>query len=777
MTSEDDLHLVICEIDRQLHVLSEQTDSTNITLPEKVVIRLPEDGNGYGDGLKRLRKVVLDFPIDNGPPVEPEKHRFSADLSSFLWKILAFSSPSLSFIQPEIMLQKELAMCVIRRQGNDILESTCDSRVESALSTWASREKSSIILIRGSSQSTNSLRYLSCEVVNQLLSQGYATACILNNADIREHFKDLGAGEVLRQIACQVLRTVSANLTMSLFTEILRQFHAASTDKDWFCILELMMRKLASLFIVIDASVLQNVATVAGLWMAEFDDIFSRLANTSTACVKIMISTNRKIDIASKERMHAHIEASISRGLPENTSRLTQSQRRIRLPLPFFSPIAARVGYEIDTKVSPQHPDDGGESIKGSRQPLKDDAQCCGGNTSHSSVMFKQSDIMPLNVQPKDEKMILNVVSPAEADQSMRHFRMMHPIEYQRRQEVHVAIMCALSWEADAVEVLCDHVYDVHDFGNAPGDSNIYSVVQIGRHRAVILYMPAMGKSSAAASGMNCLHSFPKIRLTLLTGICGGIPSPYTGAEILLGDVIVSDRLVQYDYGRQFPEGFKRKDTNLDNARKPLRSIAAFLSKLKTRVGSDRLSTRMYGHLHRLRTKSQYGQWATYPGISSDVSFEATYPHKHHNGDCEECDTSTRSVCAAARETHCALLGCDAQRTNSRKRHQVALQASVGSHCIQPAVHFGAYASGDIVMKSGEDRDKIGRREKVIAFEMEGAGVWDDMPTIIVKGVCDYADSHKNKDWQKYAATTAAACVKALLEDWPTQPQRLLDVA
>ena len=52
---------------------------------------------------------------------------------------------------------------------------------------------------------------------------------------------------------------------------------------------------------------------------------------------------------------------------------------------------------------------------------------------------------------------------------------------------------------------------------------------------------------------------------------------------------------------------------------------------------------------------------------------------------------------------------------------------------------------------------------------MEGAGAWDYIPTVVVKGVCDYADSHKNKGWQQYAAATAAACMKAVLEEWRTE--------
>jgi nucleoside phosphorylase len=69
-------------------------------------------------------------------------------------------------------------------------------------------------------------------------------------------------------------------------------------------------------------------------------------------------------------------------------------------------------------------------------------------------------------------------------------------------------------------------------------------------------------------------------------------------------------------------------------------------------------------------------------------------------------------------------------------------------------------------MKSGEHRDRIAEQNGVIAFEMEGAGVCDNFPCIIIKGVCDYADSHKNKNWQPYAAGTAACCSKAFLEYW-----------
>ena len=70
-------------------------------------------------------------------------------------------------------------------------------------------------------------------------------------------------------------------------------------------------------------------------------------------------------------------------------------------------------------------------------------------------------------------------------------------------------------------------------------------------------------------------------------------------------------------------------------------------------------------------------------------------------------------------------------------------------------------------MMSGERRDEIARREGVIAFEMEGSGVWDSLPCVVIKGVSDYADSHKNGKWRSYAAAAAAAaCMKAFLNEW-----------
>ncbi|KAL2363247.1 hypothetical protein RJZ56_003806 [Blastomyces dermatitidis] len=83
----------------------------------------------------------------------------------------------------------------------------------------------------------------------------------------------------------------------------------------------------------------------------------------------------------------------------------------------------------------------------------------------------------------------------------------------------------------------------------------------------------------------------------------------------------------------------------------------------------------------------------------------------------------------------------------------------------------GKMASIYTVMKSGERLDKIISEEGVIGFDMEGAGgVWDNVPCIMIKGVCDYADSHKNKTWRAYAAASGASAAKTFFEYWKPMP-------
>lgn len=66
-------------------------------------------------------------------------------------------------------------------------------------------------------------------------------------------------------------------------------------------------------------------------------------------------------------------------------------------------------------------------------------------------------------------------------------------------------------------------------------------------------------------------------------------------------------------------------------------------------------------------------------------------------------------------------------------------------------------------MKDALIRDKLIAQKDVLCFEMEAAGLMNQFPCLVIRGICDYADSHKNKEWQGYAAMAATAYAKDLL--------------
>ncbi|KAI7758869.1 hypothetical protein LZL87_014365 [Fusarium oxysporum] len=308
------------------------------------------------------------------------------------------------------------------------------------------------------------------------------------------------------------------------------------------------------------------------------------------------------------------------------------------------------------------------------------------------------------------------------------------------RRGFEIAIICALPLEATAIQALFDHYWDDDGspFDKEPGDPNAYSTGVIGRHNVVLVHMSGMGKANAAAVAAKCHISFPNIRLALVVGVCGVVPFRRNGDEIVLGDVVISDGIVQYDLGRRLPNQFVTKETLLDALGRPNPEIRGILAKLKTYRGQEDLTRKTIKFLDAMRCNPRLH--ATYPGSANDRLFEASY---RHGEDQKSCDQA----------------GCNGKLV-SRRRLEMS-----GTH-LTPAIHFGLMASGDSVMKSDEDREKIAEAGNCIAFEMEGAGVWENFPCIVIKGACDYADSHKSKVWQRYAAATAAACTKAFLGFW-----------
>jgi nucleoside phosphorylase len=329
-----------------------------------------------------------------------------------------------------------------------------------------------------------------------------------------------------------------------------------------------------------------------------------------------------------------------------------------------------------------------------------------------------------------------------------------------------VAIICALSLEAENVQSVFDKCWEDEGkhYGKAGGDQNAYNTGVIGRHNVVLAHMPGMGSASASAVAAGLRSSFQGIQLALVVGICGVVPvHAKTQEEIALGDIIISTGVIQYDFGRLYPNGFQRKTGIEDSLGRASPEIRAFVKILQTRQNRKRL-TKNLALLLQSEDFQREVPAAKYPGATQDRLYDASYIHKHRSGAnfCDQCHNNLEA-CSKS----CEELGCEEGKLIIRNRHSFPKTKELALLPDDiPFIHFGRFGSANTVMKSSMDRDRIAKADEVIAFEMEGAGVWDQYPTVVIKAACDYADSHKNKDWQAYAAATAAACLKAFLIEW-----------
>ncbi|UDD64882.1 hypothetical protein AFCA_012083 [Aspergillus flavus] len=289
-----------------------------------------------------------------------------------------------------------------------------------------------------------------------------------------------------------------------------------------------------------------------------------------------------------------------------------------------------------------------------------------------------------------------------------------------------VGWVCALPDELTAAQEMLDEEHQ-----NLPSnhtDSNIYTLGSIGAHNVILACLPAgqTGTNSAVAVAMQMKTTFPAVRFGLMVGIGGGVPSKE--ADIRLGDVVVSQPgnghggVVQYDFGKSTPSGFKR--TGFLNA--PPTILLAAVTKLRSNL--DRGRSSLSPHLSKLGGLPKFGR----DQAGSDLLFEAEYNHSGQD----------------------SCLSCTTARMIQRNERADNI----------PMIYYGAIASGNQVMRDGVERDKISSEfGGVLCFEMEAAGLMNTFPCLVIRGICDYADSHKNKRWQPYAAGTAAAYAKELL--------------
>jgi nucleoside phosphorylase len=302
------------------------------------------------------------------------------------------------------------------------------------------------------------------------------------------------------------------------------------------------------------------------------------------------------------------------------------------------------------------------------------------------------------------------------------------------RQDYTIAWICALPLELAASRDVLDEEHA--RLPNQDGDDNTYVLGRIGRHNVVMASLPGPGRygtNNAAIVWTNLKRSFSNIRATLVVGIGGGCPSH---ADLYLGDVVVGTSVVQYDMGKVVAGG-RFEITAV--AKTPAQLLASAVSTLAS-------ESRPHPRSRNQRASSLESRLSSLPRPDRlDCLFQASY--EHHPFGAPTCD------------------GCDLEKLQPRRR-----RLSSGH---EPQIHYGVIASGNRVIRDAKTRDDIAQQLSVLCFEMEAAGMMDIAHCLPIRGICDYSDSHKNKEWQGYAAATAAAYAKALLEVLPPAEKAL----
>lgn len=296
-----------------------------------------------------------------------------------------------------------------------------------------------------------------------------------------------------------------------------------------------------------------------------------------------------------------------------------------------------------------------------------------------------------------------------------------------RKQDYAIGWVCALPIELAAATAMLDEQHQSPSQDD--NDPNLYTVGRVGEHNVVLACLPAgqIGTNSAAVVATRMQSKFPCIRIGLMVGIGGGVPSAQ--ADIRLGDVVISQPhsgyggVVQYDFGKTGEGGRLTPNSFLNMP--PIVLLNA-ISQLRSNqsLGQVTLST----HLSVFSNLAQFS-----------------------------CDEATPDILYESAYSHVGGPTC-----NGCRKDKVIERASRVSQ--ETVIHYGTIASGNQVMKDGITRDRLSAElGGVLCFEMEAAGLMNNFPCLIIRGICDYADSHKNKKWQPYAAAAAAACAKEVL--------------
>jgi nucleoside phosphorylase/FixJ family two-component response regulator len=255
------------------------------------------------------------------------------------------------------------------------------------------------------------------------------------------------------------------------------------------------------------------------------------------------------------------------------------------------------------------------------------------------------------------------------------------------RMKADVVIVAALQLELDA---MLDQMRLVGDVSESTVESRTYHVVENSNGlRVAAVRAAGMGQMNAACLTRDIVSDLAPDSI-ILAGIAGGL-----GNDVELGDVVISDQVVDYEIGKTSPKGFSPR-------------------------------------------------WSAY-------------------------------------KPDPVLLNLAQNLTDGPWRNQIPAARPDRKGRGRSSAHVGVVLSGNKVIA---DEKTAGALSSVwsrsTAVEMEAAGiaaalytVSSDIGFLMVKGICDKADSSKNDVWQPYAAAASAAFVATMIQSISKKPETI----
>lgn len=314
-------------------------------------------------------------------------------------------------------------------------------------------------------------------------------------------------------------------------------------------------------------------------------------------------------------------------------------------------------------------------------------------------------------------------------------------------QQPTIAIITAMYYEKLAVDAMMENKTTYMKY-KTEGESNVYTIGFIGEHKVVSTKLPAIGHAmfaqiSSGNTTTRLLGTFQNIEYVFIVGVAGGVPY-YTDyyKHVRLGDIVISKGGRNNNIYYYCQKILKNKEGDLQYVHKTFASKDTTLQQVAQQIAEtaelnpDSAPWEQYIEEGQALLQGQEADFVRplpstdrlYMNIGDDNIIEVEHPQPPQS------------------------------------------DGDIKVHVEKPRIHFGVLGSGRPVVKTDATRLDFASKYNIKAFDTEFDQVLESIEGnrkdcfMFIRGISDYTDGSKNKEWQPYAALAAASYMKTIIK-------------